>query len=241
MQSEIRIVQYLLRPNRLDHKNPQKRAYITLPYMDTDDWERETQSFEKVRKVISQMRNSDDTIEQKLCLCVIQEPSPEKKTSPENQTPRADPDMLESGECLEQLKLRLRWSKTLRSKNTEEEDECQYIRSVNKSLGITSEKEYILSRKKHPQYIENAELYFKSKGVWRGWTDYLDLYEYDFFSLIEWRKVCREYKITTREEYEEQCEKCPKLPKEPELVYGRLGFSNLLMELMRVNRNSRCR
>lgn len=242
MQSEIRIVQYLLRPNRLDPKNPAKRAFIVIPYMDTDDWERETRSFEKVRKVISQMRNSDDTIEQKLCLCVIQEPSPEEKTPPENQRSRVDPDLFDSGEGLEQLKLRLRWSKTLRSKNTEEEDEYQYIRSLNKSLGITSEKEYILSREKHPQYIENAESYFKTKGVWRGqWRDFLDLHECDFLSLDEWREFCKECEITTREKYEEQCEKCLKLPKDPEMMYGRLGFSNLLMELARVNRNSRCR
>jgi hypothetical protein len=42
----------------------------------------------------------------------------------------------------------------------------------------------------------------------------------------EWREFCRECDITTREKYEEECGKCPKRPKEPELVYGRLGFTN---------------
>lgn len=238
MQSEIRIVQYLLRPNRLDPKNPKKRAYIVLPYMDTDDWARETKSFEKVRKVISQMRNSDDTIEQKLCLCVIQEPSsPDDKTPPEDQTSIVSQPLIVSDEDLEQLRLRLRYSKTLRSKNTEEEDEYQYIRSLNKSLGITSEKEYILSQGKHPQYIENAELYFKSKGVWRGWRDYLDINEYNFLSWSKWREFCMEHKITTREEYEEQCENYPKLPKAPELVYE--GFTNLLIELAKIHNEKR--
>lgn len=242
MQSEIRIVQYLLRPNRLDRKNPDKKAFIVLPYMDMDDWERETQSFEKIRKIISQMRNSDDTIEQKICFCTVQEPPPpDERTSVEEQTSIIDQHLFESVSDLEQLKLRLRWSKTLRSKNTEEEDEYQYIRSLNKSLGITSEKEYILSRTRHPYYIENADSYFKSKGVWRGWKDYLDINDCAFLSWDEWREFCREYKITTREEYEEQCERYPKLPKEPELVYERFGFRNLLRELMRLNKNKRGR
>lgn len=37
MQSEIRIVQYLLRPNRIDKDNPYKMAYIIIPYIDMDD------------------------------------------------------------------------------------------------------------------------------------------------------------------------------------------------------------
>ena len=41
MQSENRIVQYLLRPNRLDFENPNKKAYVIIPYIDTDDWETE--------------------------------------------------------------------------------------------------------------------------------------------------------------------------------------------------------
>ena len=39
MLSETRIVQYLLRPNRLDFENPNKKAYVIIPYIDTDDWE----------------------------------------------------------------------------------------------------------------------------------------------------------------------------------------------------------
>ena len=39
MQSETRIVQYLLRPNRLDFENSNKKAYVIIPYIDTDDWE----------------------------------------------------------------------------------------------------------------------------------------------------------------------------------------------------------
>jgi len=236
MQSEIRIVQYLLRPNRLDRKNPGKRAFIVLPYMDTDDWERENRSFEKIRKVISQMRNSDDTIEQKLCFCTVQEPLDER-TLVEEQTSIVEQYLFESASDLEQLKLRLRWSKTLRSKNTEEEDEYQYIRSLNKSLGLTSEKEYMLSRTRHPSYIENAGSYFKNKGVWRGWKDFLNVDESLFLSWNDWQQFCIGKEIATRKEYEEQCEKCPKLPKMPEYVYH--GFSNLLNELAIVHKKRR--
>jgi len=170
MQSEIRIVQYLLRPNRLDRNHPEKVSFIVLPYMDTDDWETENRSFEKVRKVVSQMRNSD---EQKLRVGVTQGTKKKKNdASPEEQD--TSQELFESLCELERLTLRLRYSKTLKSKYTEEEDEYCYIRSLNESLGITSEKDYRACKSYHPQYIENAELYFKSKGVWKGWKDFLN-------------------------------------------------------------------
>ena len=59
MQSETRIVQYLLRPNRLEFGNPNKKAYVIIPYIDADDWETENKSYEKVRTIVSQMRNID--------------------------------------------------------------------------------------------------------------------------------------------------------------------------------------
>ena len=36
MKSIIRIVQYLLRPNRLESGNPLKKAYQIIPYIDND-------------------------------------------------------------------------------------------------------------------------------------------------------------------------------------------------------------
>ena len=70
MQSETRIVQYLLRPNRLDYQKPNKKAYIVIPYIDSDDWDIENKSYEKVRNIISQIRNIDENIEQKIFISV---------------------------------------------------------------------------------------------------------------------------------------------------------------------------
>ena len=38
MQSENRIIQYMLRPNRLDKENPDKIAFVIIPYIDTNKW-----------------------------------------------------------------------------------------------------------------------------------------------------------------------------------------------------------
>jgi len=70
MQSETRIVQYLLRPNRLDFENPNKKAYVIIPYIDADDWETQDKSYDKVRTIVSQMRNVDENIEQKIFVSV---------------------------------------------------------------------------------------------------------------------------------------------------------------------------
>jgi hypothetical protein len=35
MESDIRIVQSVLRPNRLDNNFPNKKAYVIIPYIDT--------------------------------------------------------------------------------------------------------------------------------------------------------------------------------------------------------------
>lgn len=71
MQSEIRIVQYLLRPNRLDKLNPNKKAYIIIPYID-NNVDENNKSFDKIRNIIKQLRNDNDNIEQKIiCLTNI--------------------------------------------------------------------------------------------------------------------------------------------------------------------------
>jgi superfamily II DNA or RNA helicase len=236
MQSEIRIVQYLLRSNRIDHNHPEKVSFIVLPYMDTDDWETENRSFEKVRKVVSQMRNSDDTIEQKLRVGLHQQTDSEKSESSFEKQFISN-ELFESLCELERLKLRLRYSKTLKSNYTEEEDEYYYIRSLNESLGVKSEKEYIACKSFHPHYIENAEQYFKSRGVWKGWKDFLRINKSNYMSWNDWKEFCLKKKIMTREEYEEHCFQNPQLPKAPEYVYK--GFSNMMTELERLQNKRR--
>ena len=52
MISDIRIVQCALRPNRLESGNPDKKAYMILPYIDYDNCNNDDKSFDEIRKII---------------------------------------------------------------------------------------------------------------------------------------------------------------------------------------------
>jgi len=66
MESDIRIVQSTLRPNRLDSIFPNKKAYVIIPYIDTENFISDNESFDKCRKIIAKIRNVDERIEQKI-------------------------------------------------------------------------------------------------------------------------------------------------------------------------------
>ena len=65
MQSDIRITQYLLRPNRLEKGNPDKTAYILIPYLD-EQW---NTSSDKVTTLIRHLRHVDEHVEHKIRVC----------------------------------------------------------------------------------------------------------------------------------------------------------------------------
>lgn len=230
MQSENRIVQYLLRPNRLDIENPNKKAYIIIPYIDSDDWNIKNEPFEKVRHIISQMRNVDENIEQKISVSVgrIEDIDKEKKKDKKFQNVNYIFD--ESNDELNKIKLRLRYSKTLKSKFTEEQDEYNYYRYINKGLKIQSIKEYVELQKRNSDLIKFPEEYFKSKGVWNSWYDFLGVDSSKFIqSKQEWKDFCNYKNIKTLNDYDNLCKKYDILPKEPAEFYK--DFSNILEEL----------
>lgn len=233
MQSEIRIVQYLLRPNRLEHGNPNKKAYVIIPYIDTDDWEKENKSYEKVRTIVSQMRNVDETIEQKIFLSTR-----EKKMERENKRVEDGCRMIyyenylfeENSNELNKIKLRLRYSKALGSKFTEEQDEYNYVKSINRSLNIQSKREYNEKEHIHSNFIKNPEEYFKAKGVWTDWYDFMGTDTSKFIqSKQEWINFCKGKKIKSLEDYNEKCDLYDILPKEPSDFYPH--FSRISREL----------
>ena len=232
MQSETRIVQYLLRANRLDSHNPLKKSYIIIPYIDTDDWEAEEKSFDKVRNIISQMRNVDEMIEQKIHILTISDKKKRKsEDSINNKTTQYEEyDFEETSEELVNIRLRLRYSKALTSKHTEEEDEYNYIRSINRSMNIQSKKEYYLSRHNHNNFIISPEEHFKSKGVWTNWYDFMGVDTTKFIqSKQDWIKFCKEKNITSLDIYYMCCEKYDVLPKDPVDFYK--DFTNIQAEL----------
>lgn len=235
MQSEIRIVQYLLRPNRLDSNNPNKKAYVIIPYIDSEDWGTESQSYEKVRAIISQMRNVDENIEQKIMVSVGKKHKKKKKR--EKVPEYIDFNFEEDCGELNRIKLRLRYSKSLGSNFSEEQDEYNYVRSVNISLGISSKREYSEKKDMHIHHIDDPEKYFREKGVWENWYDFMGVDTAKFIqSKDEWINYCNAKGIKTREDYNTACEMYDVLPKEPAEFYK--DFSNILTELG-TNKNRR--
>jgi predicted helicase len=240
MQSETRIVQYLLRPNRLDFENPNKKAYVIIPYIDEDDWETEDKSYEKVRTIVSQMRNVDENIEQKIFVSVGKKEKKEKKENKkkEEKIIYCDDYIFEENMSeLNKIKLRLRYSKALGSKFTEEQDEYNYVRSINSSLNIKSKKDYIQKQDIHSNFIASPEEYFKSKGVWNNWYDFMGVDTTKFIqSKQEWINFCKKKCIKSLDDYYIYCEEYDILPKEPADFYK--DFTNIPSELQ-FNRNRR--
>ena len=237
MQSETRIVQYLLRPNRLDFENPNKKAYVIIPYIDTDDWETENKSYDKVRTIVSQMRNVDENIEQKIFLSVGKKEKKEETKKEERRSYYQDYIFEENMGELNKIKLRLRYSKALGSKFTEEQDEYNYVRSINSSLNIKSKKDYIQQQEIHSNFIASPEEYFKSKGVWNNWYDFMGVDTTKFIqSKQDWINFCKEKSIKSLDDYYICCEEYDILPKEPADFYK--DFTNIPSELQ-FNRNRR--
>ena len=238
MQSETRIVQYLLRPNRLESGNPNKKAYVIIPYIDTDEWETENKSYEKVRNIISQMRNVDENIEQKIF--VSSGKKQKKRRAPKGEERKfeyEDCEFEENESELNKIKLRLRYSKALGSKFTEEQDEYNYVQSINSSLNIKSKKEYIERKDCHSNFITFLEEYFKSKGVWNNWYDFMGVDTSKFIQTKqEWINFCKEKNIKSLDDYNIYCEEYDTLPKEPADFYK--DFTNIPTELG-FNRNRR--
>ena len=238
MQSETRIVQYLLRPNRLESGNPNKKAYVIIPYIDTDDWERENKSYEKVRNIVSQTRNVDKNIEQKISVSSLEKHKKEKAIKGEERKFEYEDYIFEEniGE-LNKIKLRLRYSKALGSKFTEEQDEYNYVRSINLTLNIKSKKEYIERKNSHSNFIASPEEYFKSKGIWNNWYDFMGVDTTKFIqSKQDWINFCKEKSIKSLDDYYICCEEYDILPKEPADFYK--DFTNIPSELQ-FNRNRR--
>jgi superfamily II DNA or RNA helicase len=233
MKSIIRIVQYLLRPNRLESGNPLKKAYQIIPYIDNDNWgEENNRSYENVRNIISQMRNVDENIEHKIK--VLTQEYDKKEEDDKKFIHLNYNNFNEDDNELCKLKLRLRYSKSLHSNFTEEEDEYNYVRSINISLDIKSKYEYINSEHKHSNYISNPEDYFKSKGVWKNWYHFYGNDTNNYVSKDELIKICKKNNVRSSEDYIKLCETHEELPKEPAEYYR--DFTNINNELGLFNR-----
>jgi len=239
MESDIRIVQSTLRPNRLNSSFPNKKAYIIIPYIDTENFLTDNDSFNKCRKIISKIRNVDEKIEQKINVLSI---SNDKEKSLNDllkkQISKSLNDkiiyyhIIENSNELEKIILRLRYSNSLYSKYNEEQNEYNYVRELNKELNIQSKEEYstIIVKNKHKKYIENPDSYFKLKGVWSNWYDFLGIDTKQFIQdKNDWTTFCKEKNVKSLDDYNELCKLYKVLPINPAEFY--IGFTNILKEL----------
>ena len=225
MESKIRIVQSLLRPNRIDKNIIDKLAYYIIPIID-DDWEN-GKSIEKLKTIIVNLRCIDDNIEHKLTLSSLVK-NRESKDCMDNQIGL----ILDDRDIeLDKIKLRLRHGKILKSKNSEEQDEYDLVKLINKELKLQTKEEYIkIGSKLNDYYIKDAEEYFKKKCVWKNWTDFLGIDTSKFiYYKDDWLKFCLENKISSLEMYNNMCTKYDILPKNPEQFYK--DFTNIPNEL----------
>jgi len=235
MHSEIRIVQYLLRPNRLENGNPNKKAYIIIPYIEDNEnnWDNDKKSFANIRTIISQLRNVDINIEKK----ILMNTANKKFTKCNKELPYGARELYyedyyfeDNAEELNKLKIRLRYSKTLSSDFTEEQDEYNYIRTINKGLNIKSKEDYFKSEYKHCNFIKMPEEYFKFRGVWNNWYDFMgtDTSKY-IQTKQQWIEFCKNKNIITLCDYNKYCDIYDELPKNPGDFYK--DFTSIFNEL----------
>jgi predicted helicase len=231
MESDIRIVQSVLRPNRLNKKFPNKKAYVIIPYCDNCD-NTDNESFEKCRKIIAKIRNVDERIEFKINVGILTNCDNAELITESNKSLIKYYHIIENDNELTKIMLRLRYSKALGSQYSEEQDEFNYIRQLNKELNIQSKEEYNnkITQSKHINYIENAEEYFRKNCVWTNWYDFMGIDTNKFIqSKNDWIDFCKEKNIKSIEEYKEQCIIYTELPQNPADFY--IGFVTIPIEL----------
>ncbi len=225
MISKIKIVQYLLRANRLFHKKPDKIAYYNIPYLSNEN-------YLNIRHIIKQLANVDESIEQKIMVSQI--------SNSKHSLPLEKPsyEFISNPDLLLKIKMKLRNSKDLTCDFTEEENEYNYIKSINKCLNLTCRIDYYNSKERHENFIENPDKYFLNKGVWINWCDFLG-YDTSLFipTKQKWLNFCKEKEIKTIEDYNKLSLIHIELPKDPEDFYN--SFSNIANELQLFNYKKR--
>lgn len=215
MESDIRIVQSSLRPNRINKLVPNKKATIIIPHMEGDD-----DSFTKIIKIIYKLGNEDMHISSKIKLLTIdksyKKKDPKERKSIENY-------YLENKEELYKLKITLIDRKALFSLLPEIkrlEKKYQYHKEFLKKFNLKSSKEYIEHKEKYEEmYIPEPISYFTL--VWKNWYDFLSidtsLYHKD---IDDWRKFCKDNGVCSVESYYKLYENYPTiLPYTPSDYY----------------------
>lgn len=222
MQSEIRIVQYLLRPNRLDINNPNKLSHIIIPSPDL--WLYDNYSYNNIKYIIEQFRSNDHNIEHKIRLFNLNLSYDKSSNNKSSNT-----DYLNvNNDHLNKLKLRLKHSNSLISGLSYEQDLYNYIKEINKQLHLHSKEEYVEKKDIHDYYQPDPNIYFKS--IWINWYHFLGFDTSIFIQDInDWKSFCKEKNINSVQVYKNSCKLYPCLPYNPDEFYKH--FTTLCNEL----------
>ena len=230
MVSTIRIIQCALRASRIEESNDSKVAYMLIPIVDHDDFYETGPSYNKIRTIIGKLANVDENISERLMVKTL---SKKKEKRGSNAFGRGDVLDFENSEFeLRNLRLRLRKSKDLKSKLSEEEEKYKEQQALFKENNVKTKSEY--EEFEHEEKMLEIEKCFKALGVWKGW--------YDLFSIDtsmypssknKWKRVCQEKNIKSMEDYKTYYEQpnCDDLPIYPGDLYYKEDFSSIEVEL----------
>ena len=229
MESDIRIVQSTLRPNRLDSSFPNKKAYVIIPYIEKENSDSDKESFEKCRKIIAKIGNYDERIEQKIRVVSLNKPN-NNSTEPITKKEIKYYHIIENSNELTKIKLRLKYRRALDSLYSEEQDEFNYVISLNKELNIQSKEDYVKIKDIHKNYIDDPEKYFKEKGIWSDWYDFIGIDTKKFIQdKNDWLNFCKDNNVKSLDDYNELCKLHEELPMNPGDFY--IGFGTIPIEL----------
>lgn len=215
MTADIRIIQSLLRANRLDSNQINKIAKYIIPYNINSIEE------EKIQVVIEEMGKCDDCIEQKVKFMETKKKSTKKKDfKDKNVKLNENKDKL--------IQLRLKYF----TRNEFSFNKQAKIYKLHKEYykgKFSSVDDYEKSNNR-VDTISKPDKYFTVE-VWNGWYDYLSI-DISLFpkNTNEWKKKCNMLNINSVEHYDELCS-INNLPKEPNYVYFREEFSSIYNEL----------
>jgi len=216
MSSEIRITQYLLRANRLDIDNPDKKATYMIPYIDDED------DFNmKIKNVITDIGLSDESIKQKIKLLNFKEIHNKKSIIDNEYTNNFD--LIEDNGELIKIKFKLRsrlFYKLL--------DEYNDMIKLNKEFNYKSKSDYYNKKDINSNFMEDPKSYFDV--LWKSWYEFLSINTDNILKTKEdWIKRCKELKIISIEDYYKKQKEHKELPELPEDIY--INFSNIQNEL----------
>lgn len=197
MTSEIRIIQSLLRPNRLEKNNPNKKSFIIIPYIydNVINMNFEKKPPTKLLQVIRHIKLYDDNIIQcgKIKCLTIHSGKNNRiiKNNSIDDNVESNKDRYKLTECLIELeKIKIRLVNLCNTYSEEDilHKEYNLIKTINKEFKFTNLSEYNNINKsinKHPYYILDPKKYFNK--IWSCWVDFLQLsndnsndeYQYD--------------------------------------------------------------